>query len=499
MRTLLSRTLALMAVVLAPLLVLGQGYLPRDDALRHAAKAVSGLSWSEILILRPEIALDSNPGWHALLSALHRWFGLGTVDLVVFSVVALFVVFSLGPVLLLRRPEAWLLALTLMGVACQAEVGRLMLGRPFLLSSAIVPLVCLLWPRLEERWPWPVLALFAGCGVVSCWMHGSYYLLALPVAALLAAGRWRAGAALAGAFALGIAVGALLTGHPLAHLWQMLLHGYLSVGRPHPASLLVYEFRPFDGAPLAVASLIALLVWRSKRRADALLPWRDPVVILVVLCWALGYVAVRFWHDWSAPALLTLAALEIQDALEHRDQSRASAAPLLVIGAAALLLVSTRADVEQRWSDKRGRLFLSQENPTHRAWLPDPGGIAYSADMGVFYSLFFANPTGQWRYVLGFEAALMRDEDYAVYTAIMASQGLTESYLPWLRRMRPEDRLYVVSQSNQPPPVPGLAWFEPVFGIWAGRLPRTPDGGVAAPPALSVVPLLDRVPTSQGP
>jgi len=170
-----------------------------------------------------------------------------------------------------------------------------------------------------------------------------------------------------------------------------------------------------------------------------------------------------------------------------------------VLGAAALLLVSTRADVEQRWSDKRGRLFLSQENPTHRAWLPDPGGIAYSADMGVFYSLFFANPTGQWRYVLGFEAALMRDEDYAVYTAIMASQGLTESYLPWLRRMRPEDRLYVVSQSNQPPPVPGLAWFEPVFGIWAGRLPRTPDGGVAAPPALSVVPLLDRVPTSQGP
>ena len=95
-----------MALVVAPLRVLAQGYLPGDDALRHAAKAVGGRSWTEILLLRPEITLDSNPGWHALLGALHRFFGLGAVDLVLASVALLFVLFSLGPVLLLRRPAA---------------------------------------------------------------------------------------------------------------------------------------------------------------------------------------------------------------------------------------------------------------------------------------------------------------------------------------------------------------------------------------------------------
>ena len=39
-------------VILAiPLKIIGYGFLPGDDALRHAGKAVSGKPWSEILVL----------------------------------------------------------------------------------------------------------------------------------------------------------------------------------------------------------------------------------------------------------------------------------------------------------------------------------------------------------------------------------------------------------------------------------------------------------------
>jgi hypothetical protein len=38
--------------------------------------------------------------------------------------------------------------------------------------------------------------------------------------------------------------------------------------------------------------------------------------------------------------------------------------------------------------------------------------------------------------------------------------------------MRPEDRLYMQSRANVPPAIPGLEWFQPVYMMWAGRLPR---------------------------
>src|ERR1700720_4110804 len=48
-------------LLLVPLKIIGYGYLPADDALRHAAKAVSGKPWSEILVMRNDFAIDQHP------------------------------------------------------------------------------------------------------------------------------------------------------------------------------------------------------------------------------------------------------------------------------------------------------------------------------------------------------------------------------------------------------------------------------------------------------
>jgi hypothetical protein len=54
--------------------------------------------------------------------------------------------------------------------------------------------------------------------------------------------------------------------------------------------------------------------------------------------------------------------------------------------------------------------------------------------------------------------------------------------------MGPADRLYVQNIQQVAPPVPGLEWFQPVYTIWAGRLPRARvgegGGAPAVPPAL---------------
>ena len=50
-------------LILVPLKIIGYGFLPPDDALRHAAKAVSGKAWQDILVMRSDFAIDPSPGW----------------------------------------------------------------------------------------------------------------------------------------------------------------------------------------------------------------------------------------------------------------------------------------------------------------------------------------------------------------------------------------------------------------------------------------------------
>ena len=212
----------------------------------------------------------------------------------------------------------------------------------------------------------------------------------------------------------------------------MVEHGYVSAGAARTSGALVSEFQPFDGHALAVVAFLALLAWRRARRPDAIAPWRDPAVVMTVLCWTLGYVAARFWVDWGMPALMTVAAIEIQAALESRPARRRARRSRCSRRSGLLVVLALGADVNQRWTQQVGRPFLSRQNPTHAPWLPEPGGVAYSSEMGVFYALFFANPDGPWRYALGFEPALMRPEDYAVYRDVKRSRGDFAAYVPWL-------------------------------------------------------------------
>ena len=124
--------------VVTALRILALGYLPYDDALRHAAKAVSGRPWSEILLLRPGFDLDSNPGWHAFLarctgySASGRWTSCSCRSCSCSSSSPSARSSSCGG----RRRCS---SLSSANVLDPGNVVRLFSGRPFLLSSAIVP------------------------------------------------------------------------------------------------------------------------------------------------------------------------------------------------------------------------------------------------------------------------------------------------------------------------------------------------------------------------
>jgi hypothetical protein len=465
---LLVRGLVLAVLVLIPVRIVELGYLPTDDALRHAAKAVSGKSWNEILVLRPDITMDSHPGWHATLGAVHGITGVGAHGLVLFSVIALFVAATLGPALLLRRPESWLLSLLVLAVADPAVLSRLLQGRPFLLSAGVLAVVLLLWPDLAAaRGRRTVLAAVTVLIAAATWIHASWYLFVLPLVALGLAREWRAARRLALCLALGVAIGAVLTGQPLAFLRQTLVHPVLSLGGSEPQRTLAIEFQPAGGSALLVLYLLGALAFRALRGA-----WRksavdNPVFLLAAMGWVLGFVGIRFWADWGVPAAMVWLALELQDYLESAS-SGTNPRRLAVAAAAGLTcFLAITSDTSSRWS-RLDPTFWPLLGAEAAPYLPDPGGILYSDEMRLFYQLFYRQPRAPWRYQVGYEPGLMPPEDLKVYRQILIART-TQAFAPWVAKMRPEDRLIVRSLGERPPAIEGLEWHRVGGEIWSGH------------------------------
>jgi hypothetical protein len=458
-------------VIALPLKVLNDGYLPSDDALRHAAKAVCGKPWSEILVLRPEITIDHNAGWHSVLSSVHWITGWDASALVRFSVITMFVFAAATPLIWTRRrPEMWLASLALVTVLFPYFVtDRLFLGRPLFVTMAVNLMLLCIWTQKSPA-SFPVrMVLSVGLVALAAWIHGSWYLLALVSAAFFLSGRVREALAITACWLFGSILGASLTGNPWAFLTQSVMIPVWALGQNAPAEALVGEFLPLrEGYWPAFLLGGAILFWRTYRGQSLRVIWRDPVFILAVLGLVLGFRVIRFWLDWGIPALAlwTARQFELLMPMERNSPARLAVA----FAASAALFLSVATDRNGRWSDPLKIECLDARRPEHADWVPGPGGILYNVDLPVFYQTFFTNPNGNWRYIMGFEATFMRPEDLAVYHEICKTGNAIRACAPWVSRMRPEDRLVLRGPPGRAPSIPQLEWFYAADQLWVGRV-----------------------------
>ena len=476
---------ASLTMLVIPCKIISYGYLPQDDALRHAAKAVSGKPWSEILVMRSDFAMDAHPGWHAILGGLHRWQNCNAETLVVVSVVGLMLLVSVAVLPWLRWPESWLAALLMVTVCLPWVSGRLTTGRPYLFTVAAVLLLLLIWSRIEQRTPNPLEL----CGSVlllalDAWIHGGWYQMGLPIAALLLAGRWRAATWYSGCWLAGSFLGCALTGHPWQFLYQSTRHLFGVFGDVHLDRQLTSELLPTGGDPTMVLAVIGMLLWRARSPGWNARQLLNPIFMMAVVGWLLGLKMYRFWDDWGLPATTLWLALELQKQFENYLPFDSGRRLLLSTGLGLGLFLASTSDINGRYTWNLTNEYITQDDPELAGWLPEKGGILYNADMGVFFQTFFKNPTAPWRYVLGFEPALMQPDDLQVYRKIQWNYGDQRAYEPWLRKMQPQDRMLLHGPKvlgGAPPNVPDLEWHHAVSDLWLGRLPPATNAAPSAP------------------
>ncbi|HPF99528.1 MAG TPA: hypothetical protein PLE77_05635, partial [Kiritimatiellia bacterium] len=271
-----------------PLKIVALGYLPTDDALRHAAKVVSGKAWSDIIILRPEMTIDLHPGWHAILGVLHRAAGVQLDGLVVFEISMAFLLLCFVPLFWLRRPEAWVLAMLVAVVSYAGFIGRVMLGRPFIIPMSALAALLFLW-RDDRTSPLRRYILSVVLMGLAAWIHGSWYLFGIVPAAVLLTGAWKRAFRLALCWLLGAVLGGALAGQPLEFPRQQLMHMLNVMGHATLQRMLVPELQPSDGAFSFLVAVALMLLWLRlvRGRWDAS-TFRNPAFVLGVLGWVLS-------------------------------------------------------------------------------------------------------------------------------------------------------------------------------------------------------------------
>jgi hypothetical protein len=477
-------TIVILVIVAIPFKIISYGYLPGDDALRHAAKAVSGKSWSDILVLNPVYVIDHEFGWNLLLEKIHALTNWDAEQLVLFSVVFLFILVGWSALPWLKRPEAWLVTLMLATLG-DALCGRMTLGRPYLVTFTVLLTLLFLWQKfgsaLPKKW---MLLLAAALFALGTFIHGVWYLWVLLLGAFFVAGEFRWAISLGFCWAAGVFIGSALTGHPFEYPLQAFKLALLAVGAHATTRTMATELQPFDGNILAVIILGGLIVLRQQAKLKVVPLAKNPAFWLVCFCWVLGFKVSRFWDDWGWPALMVLMTWDLQLFLQARFAENSFKRLGLALGLAAATFLCVTNDANSRWSQTLSDRYLIADNPDLNGWMPDHGGIFYTADMTLFYQTFFKNPTGDWRYMLGFEPTWMPKEDFEVYHSVLWNLGEAKAYDPWIKKMQPADRLVIRGGSGASPGIPQLEWRYSGVGIWVGRTPRlTPNG--TPPPTIS--------------
>ncbi len=466
---------SLLTAVFICLKILGYGYMPAGDARRHAAKPFAHKPYSEIVVMRPQYVVDHSPGWEWLLGILHRVAGWDEDALISFSVAATALVMLCFPLLWVRHPEAWLAAVLAQLIAVPELINRWTQGRPYLLSEGLLVALLFSWSKEQDRRPaWWKVALTCAGFALSAWMHGAWYLWVLLFAAFFLAQRWRAGLWLAGCWAVGTIMGALMTGRPLAFLYGAVFMAQ-SVFQEHaPKWLLVGEFQPSTGEFATIAMLAIVYLWRERQKTASSPLISQPAVWLIVLGWIFGFMADRFWADWGVAAALVWMAGEFDQAIptlwNAASRQRLLACSLILL---PLYLDSTN-DLGRRYTGWSTEPFVDGSRPQLKDWMPGRGGIFYADNMQFFYNTFYKNPQGDWRYIAGFEPALMPADDLKVFRDIHRPGATQESYQPWIKKMRPQDRLALAWPAK--PELPPLEWKEAAPGLWIGRLPAASQG-----------------------
>jgi hypothetical protein len=470
-------------LVFIPFKILSYGWTPSDDASRHVAFSTIDTKWSDILVIDEKYDTDHNAGWHQVLKFLYKYCGLDKQDLMFFSVAGLFLLVNICGLLSAPSAISWCVALLLVLNTDYSIFFRLLSGRPYLVSCASTLIVLFLWsfdsdekaPQfLKKKWLKYLLTIIAlSLGV---WIHGSWYLFLLIPLSFFIAGETKKSLILTGLVLVSTVIGAMLTGDFLHFLYYH-FNVTLSIYSEKTYSWLLVSENAQGGQSINWIPFTAIIVFLCMKKCGYKLSniASDPIFMMVLLCWLGSIWVIRFWVDWGRICLILWLSYRIHDLIKcsyslKKPRIRYCLTLFIIIG----LTLSFINDGGGRYTKEAFNQAIDFYNESTldklKGWEPQEGGIVYSDSMYCFYQHFYQYPTAKWKYILGFESAIMKKEDRLTLRNIGYSSH-EEEFAPWVNKMTEKDRL-IIAYKLTSARFPQLEWLKGNRNWWIGRLKK---------------------------
>ena len=475
-RQLLSLLIISIVFLIIPMKIIQYGWRPSDDALRHVAFSTIDKQWSDVLVIKEGLESDHNPGWHQILRFLHNKLKVTKTGLLRFSVIGLFLLLNLTGILVSPNPVCWLLAIAFILVCDFGVFARMMIGRPFLVSCTATLIMLRLYglPNSSKEFldkkkrTVRIIAVILSMALCT-WIHGSWYLFFLIPLSFLLAKKIKESLELAICILAGTLLGAIFTGD-LIGFFKFHYLATLNIFTEKTFNwLLVTEFAAGVQNTycfLFILAVIALSIYKNKLTIKELT--LDPSFIMILLCWLLSIMVIRFWVDWGSMALLFWVSYRFKDLIDSSETLKEARVKysLFLFVVCAVFFITTN-DSGGRYSKNVFDQPIDFNEERLAGWAPESGGIVYSDNMGVFYRHFYEYPTAPWKYILGFESAIMPDEDRKVLRRIGYNFRLPDEFLPWINKMTKADRLITIGSVGD---FPQLESIRGARNYWIYRL-----------------------------
>ena len=456
--------------IIIPFKIIWKGFLPNDDANRHVAYAISDHKWSDVLEITPGLESDHNVGWHKILRFIYKCFRINKKDLLIISIIGLFFLFNLTGCLVSPNSAAWPITLIALFLFEASLIQRSILGRPFIISNIATLILLKLWfiKDLEIK-NWLKYFISMLVLVLAVWIHGTWYTFLILPTALLLSGQIKRSINLTLCILVSTVIGAFLTGE----IKEFLYFHYAATLNIFSEKIynwqLVTEFAEGNVRLLWMIPtifIIILLIISKKLKLNDLS--KDPIFIMILLTWMLSIKVVRFWVDWGTVALTFWLSLKLSELIKDMESAKK---PLLRRTFFVLIAITVTILIpSSNWNNKKERnsFIVDFSKKEFEAFKPVEGSIIYNDSMRHFYYQYYADPEGKYKYVLGFEPAIMLEDNRKTFRDILYSRFHYKAYKPWVDKLTKKDRLFASNDLSKN--YPQLDWIKASDKFYIGKL-----------------------------
>ncbi|MBP5467645.1 MAG: hypothetical protein J6Z11_00205 [Candidatus Riflebacteria bacterium] len=466
----LAILLLFVVFLIIPLKIISKGFLPNDDANRHIAFAINDHKWSDVLEITPGLESDHNVGWHKILRFIYKLFRINKNDLLLMSTIGLFLLLNLTGTLVSPNTSAWPITLIVMFLFDPSLIQRSILGRPYIFSCITTLILLKLWFINEQqtnnklKYFISILAL-----TLAVWIHGTWYTFLILPAALFLSGQVRKSINLTICIILSTIIGAFLTGEFKEFLYFHYSATLNIFSEKIYNWMLVTEFEEGNIRLLWMVPtvfIIILSIISKKLKLNDLT--KDPTFIMILLTWLLSIKVVRFWLDWGMVALTFWLSFKLSDLIQDMQSVKK---PLLRRTFFILIVISLTMLIPiSNWNNKKERnnYIADFTKKEFAEFKPVEGGIVYNDSMRHFYYQYFNDPEGKYKYVLGFEPAIMLEDNKKIFRDILYSRFHYKAYKPWVDKLTKNDRLFTIVDLSKN--YPQLDWVKAGEKLYIGKV-----------------------------